>query len=371
MPYTRPTLSDLRSQVAQDISAALPGADALLRFSNLNITGVAQANLANLHYGYLDWIALQANPFTATDEYLEGWAALKGIYRKGATSATGKVTFSATSGSVIAAGTTLVRGDGATASTLDDAVEIGGRVTVRATITADPAGSAGAFGNAAVGVVMSLSQAHAGIQANGVVSVAFTGGADIEKDDPFRSRMLEAYQSTPQGGDRSDYVGWAKEVPGVTRAWCSPNSFGAGTVVVYVMFDNANAAQAGFPQGGNGVASEEPRAVAANGDQLVVANHIFPVQPVTALVYVVAPLAAPVNFSLSGVPVAKQDAVRAALADVFFRTGKATGGSTPIAFAWSAIAAVAGVSDFVIVAPTTDIINAAGTLPTVGVITYL
>ena len=370
MPYTRPTLSDLRNQVAQDISAALPGADALLRFSNLNIAGIAQANLANLHYGYLDWIALQANPFTATDEYLEGWAALKGIYRKGATSAMGKVTFSATSGSVIAAGTTLVRGDGATAVTLDDAVETGGRITVRATVAADPAGSAGAFGNAAVGVVLSLSQALAGIQANGVVSAAFTGGADIEKDAPFRSRMLEAYQSTPQGGARSDYVGWAKEVPGVTRAWCSPNSFGAGTVVVYVMFDNSNAAQAGFPQGGNGVASEETRAVAASGDQLIVANHIFPVQPVTALVYVVAPLAAPVNFSLSGIPVGKQAAVRAALADVFFRTGKATGGSTPIAFAWSAIAAVAGVSDFVIVEPTTDIINSAGTLPTVGAITY-
>lgn len=370
MPFTRPTLSDLRSQVAQDISAALPGADALLRFSNLNITGVAQANLANLHYGYLDWIALQANPFTATDEYLEGWAALKGIYRKGATSATGKVTFSATSGSVIAEGTTLVRGDGTTAVTLEDAMEVGGRVTVRATVTVDPEGSAGAFGNAAVGVVMSLSQALAGIQANGVVSTAFAGGADIEGDDPFRSRMLEAYQSTPQGGDRSDYVRWARDVPGVTRAWCSPNSYGAGTVVVYVMFDKANAAQAGFPQGSNGVALDEPRAPAASGDQVAVANHIFPMQPVTALVYVVAPVAAPVNFSLSGIPAGQRSAVQAALADVFFRTGKATGGSTPIAFAWSAIAAVAGVSDFVIADPTTDIVNAAGTLPTIGIITY-
>lgn len=370
MPFTRPTLSNLRSQVAQDISAALPRADALLRFSNLNIMGVAQANLANLHYGYLDWIALQATPFTATDEYLEGWAALKGIYRKGAASATGKVDFAATSGSIIPSGTLLARSDGATAVTLDDSAEFDGRVSVRATMVPDPAGSAGAFGNAAVGVTMSLSQAIAGIQANGVVVVAFTGGADIEKDDLLRGRMLEAYQSTPQGGDRSDYVRWAREVPGVTRAWCSPNSFGAGTVVVYVMFDEANARDGGFPQGGNGVATDESRAQAGTGDQVMVANHILPMQPVTALVYVVAPVAAPVDFLLSGVPAGRRAAVQDALSDVFFRTGKATGGMTPIAYAWSAIAAVAGVSDFVIVAPVADIFNAIGTLPIVGTITF-
>ena len=91
MPFIRPTLTDLRNQVTQDIASGFPGADPLLRFSNLNITGVAQANMANLHYGYLDWIAKQAVPFTATDEYLEGWAALKDIYRQAATSASGTV----------------------------------------------------------------------------------------------------------------------------------------------------------------------------------------------------------------------------------------------------------------------------------------
>src|SRR5260364_179792 len=57
MPYTRPTLTELRQQVAQDL-----GVDALLRFSNLRIVGDAQAALAHLHYGYLDWIARQGVP---------------------------------------------------------------------------------------------------------------------------------------------------------------------------------------------------------------------------------------------------------------------------------------------------------------------
>src|SRR5471030_2665097 len=57
MPFVRPTLTALQGTVASDIAANLNGADALLRFSNLGITGRAQAGLANMHYGYLDWIA--------------------------------------------------------------------------------------------------------------------------------------------------------------------------------------------------------------------------------------------------------------------------------------------------------------------------
>lgn len=371
MPFTRPTLTALRSQVAQDIAAALQGSDALLRFSNLNITGVAQANLANLHYGYLDWIAKQSNPFTATDEFLEGWAALKKVYRKAAASASGSVTFPGTNGSVIPAGTGLVRGDGITAVTLADATVVGGAVVISAAIVADPIGLTGVFGNTAVGVAMTLSQSIAGIQSNGAVSTAFTGGADLETDDSLRSRMLAAYQNTPQGGDETDYIGWATAIAGVTRAWCVRNGNGAGTVVIYVMFDVSEAAYAGFPQGTNGVATSETRGGAvATGDQLLVANYLYPLQPVTALVSVMAPTASAVNFTISGIPAGKRTAVQAAIADVLLRNGSAKGGTIPIAYVWSAVASVSGVTDFVIATPAGDITNAAGTLPTVGIITY-
>ncbi len=356
--------------VAQDIAGALQGSDPLLRFSNLNITGVAQANLANLHFGYLDYIAKQANPFTATDEYLEAWAALKKVFRKAATSASGAVSFPGTNGLTIPAGSTIVRGDGITAVTTADASVIGGTVTVNATITADLTGLTGAFGNTAVGVTFTLSQAIAGIQSNGSVSTAFTGGADIERDDSLRSRMLAAYQNPPQGGDEDDYVTWALQVSGVTRAWCVRNGFGAGTVVVYVMLDNSEAAHSGFAQGTTGVATNETRATPATGEQLIVANYIYPLQPVTALVYVATPAASPVNFTITGIPAASRSAVQAAIADVLLRNGSAKGSTIPIAYVWTAIASVSGISDFVITAPSGDITNAVGTLPTVGVITW-
>lgn len=370
MPYQRPTLTDLENQVAQDIQAALPGAQPLLRFSNLRITGRVQARLANLHYGYLDWIAKQATPFTATDEFLEGWAALKNVFRKAATSASGAVTFTATDGTIIPAGTSIVRGDGVTGVTTADATAAGGTAVVQATIDADPTGAAGAFGNTDFGVAMSLSQAIAGVQASGSVSTAFTGGADLETDDSLRSRMLDAYQNPPQGGDATDYEEWALQVSGVTRAWCLPNGYGAGTVVVYVMFDVSEATHGGFPQGTDGVAAGESRATAATGDQLTVADHILPLQPVTALVYVVAPTASPVNFTISGITASKRTAVEAAIADVLVRNGNAKGGTIPIAYVWSAIASVSGVTDFVISTPAGDITNTVGTLPTLGTITW-
>jgi uncharacterized phage protein gp47/JayE len=370
MPYARKTLSQLRAEVAQDITSALPGSDALLRFSNLKIVADAQANLANLHYGYLDWIAKQSNPFTATDEFLEAWAALKDVFRKSATSASGYITFPAITGTMIPVGTGIVRGDGITyTSTSSITAGSGGLITVPATADADPTGLTGAFGDSTVNTAMTLGAAIAGIQSNGYVSTAFTGGADLESDDSLRSRMLQAYQNPPQGGAQSDYITWALQVAGVTRAWCSPNALGPGTVVVYVMLDITQAAHNGFPQGGNGVAAADTRAPSAAGDQLLVANYIYPLQPVTAEVHVVAPGAHSINFSISGVPVGVQASVAAAIDDVFLRVGS-PGGTVPLAQVNSAIASVSGSGNFLIVSPVLDITNGAGLLPVRGTIAW-
>ncbi|KWT89363.1 MULTISPECIES: baseplate J/gp47 family protein [unclassified Variovorax] len=374
MPFSRPPLSTLQSQVANDIAAALPGSDALLRFSNLGITGKAQANLAHLHYGYLDWIAKQAVPYTATGEFLEAWAGLKGITRKPAAQASGSVTFTGTPGTIITSGVSLVRGDGVTyTTTAIGTIGGGGTVAMPASATPDPTGLTGAIGNAAVGVVMTLGQAISGVQSNGVVSTAFTGGADLEKDDSLRSRMLAAYRAPAQGGAVSDYIRWALAVPGVTRAWCNPNGFGAGTVVVYTMFDQAEAAFGGFPQGTNGVAAGEPRATAATGDQLTVANAIFPLRPATALVYSVAPIAAPINFTitgLTGASLATRALVEAAIKGVFFLYGTAIGGTVALSLIESAIAAITGTQGFVITTPSGNIATTLGQLPTLGTVTY-
>jgi uncharacterized phage protein gp47/JayE len=374
MPFARPKLSDLKNQVARDIDAALPATDALLRFSNLGATGNAQANLSHLHYGYLDWIAKMAVPYTAEDEFLEAWAGLKGVTRKAAARATGSATFPGVTGTVLPAGTPIVRGDGETYTTNADATVDGtGNVTVVATAAADPAGLLGTVGNCASGVSLTLGAAVSGIQSGGTAATAFTGGADIETDDSLRSRMLAAFQQPAQGGSLTDYIQWALKVPGVTRAWANPNGFGGGTVVVYTMFDQAEAAHAGFPQGTNGVAASEPRSAAATGDLLAVANAIFPLQPVTALVFSVAPTPQTVNFTITGLTTAgltTRALIAAAIDGVFFLSGVATGGTVPLSLIESAIAAISGTQGFVITVPSGNIAVALGSLPVRGTITY-
>ncbi|QNK65768.1 baseplate J/gp47 family protein [Variovorax sp. PAMC26660] len=374
MPYSRPKLSELKNLVARDIESSLPGADALLRFSNIGATGNAQANLSHLHYGYLDWIAQQAVPWTATGEFLEAWAGLKGVIRKATAQASGSASFPGVIGTVLPAGTSIVRGDGLTyTSNADATVDGTGFVTVVATAVSDPAGLVGANGNAAVGVVLTLGASIPGIQSGGVAATAFTGGADVEQDDSLRTRMLAAYQKPPQGGSADDYVKWATAVPGVTRAWCKPRGFGDGTVVVYTMFDQAEAAFGGFPQGTNGTATGEDRAAHATGDQLAVANAIFPLQPVTALVYSCAATAFPVNFTITGLTSASlvtRALIAAAIDGVFYLEGTPTGGTVALSLIESAIAAISGTKGFVITVPSGNIATALGFLPVRGTVTY-
>ena len=82
MPFNRPTLSELRQRNLSYIQSELKTGGNLLRFSNIGVISDADAGMAHLHYGYLDYIALQSTPYNATDEYLAAWAALKDVFRK-------------------------------------------------------------------------------------------------------------------------------------------------------------------------------------------------------------------------------------------------------------------------------------------------
>lgn len=378
MPYPTKNLSTLRTEIAQDIQANLPGTDPLLRFNNLQILGSALAGLVRELYGYLGWISLQAVPFTATAEWLEAWAAIKGVFRIGAASASGVVSFAGSpDGTTLPINSFMTRGDGQRFRTTASANVVAGIVAAPTRAVADPMGLTGAWGNCDVGVSMTLEAAVSGISSSGTVTTALTGGADLETDDALRARMLLAWQVEAHGGDEEDYITWSLAVAGVTRAWCVPHSQGAGTVGIFPMFDLSEAAHNGFPQGTDGVATRENRATPATGDQLAVANYLFTRQPVTALVFVFAPIAFPVNFIIAGTsgwtPTIKAG-VESAIDAVFVADGAIDdqGGTTtvPLADLTSAIGAVPGTSGFTLTSPNANVVVPFGKLPTRGTMTY-
>ena len=384
MPFARPTLAELDDQVSADIEASLPGVDALLRYSNLKIMGRAQAGLAYQHYAYLDWIAKQSVPWTATDEYLAAWAAFKNVYQKSAVAWVGVVSWSVSGAPSLPVGTTVVRASDSTQYTTLTAGVISGS-TITATVQCNTAGSAG---GCAVGQALTLGQSISGIQSTGAVVSTTTTAVDMETETAFRARMLQVYQSRPQGGAQADYVTWALAIPGVTRAWVAPNAFGAGTVTLYTMWDVAESAHGGFPQGTNGVSANDPgpgglpRGTVATGDQLTVANALITQQPVTALLYSCAPLQNAINFTIAGLLSASAAVlanVTAAIQDVFYRLGQVGGtvvngvaaGPVDMSDIQSAIAAVAGSEGFIITYPSqANIVSATGYLPVLGTITW-
>ncbi|MDU3889393.1 MAG: baseplate J/gp47 family protein, partial [Serratia liquefaciens] len=328
MPFKRPTLTELREKNRTQLQSELRKTGALLRYSNMRVLADADAGLAHLHYGYLDYIALQATPFNSTDEWLAGWAGLKSVYQNAANPAsTPSYQFSGTAGAPVGKGVVLRRGDGYRYS-LVDAVTIGADGTAHGKLTAilpdiiDAPNGGGIDGNADAGTSLTLDISLPGVDASGVMIEPATGGADIETQESLRARMLLAYQSPPQGGSDTDYKQWALAVPGVTRCWPKRRLMGAGSVGVYIMCDGNDETNHGFPVGTDGISQlDDWGAQKATGDQGRVADYIYPLAPVTALVYVCSPVAKTINFEISGISHVGSDitaAIDAAIDNVFF-----------------------------------------------------
>lgn len=349
MPFSRPTLPELIERAYADIEAGLPGADARLRRSNLNV--LAKAHAAGVHalYGYLGWMAEQLLVDTAGTVFLERHAAIWGVQRVPASFAAGPVAVTGTTGAVVPAGTVLQRSDGARYTATADATLASGAAEVQ--VASLEAGSAG---NALAGTQMVFAEPVPGVLGTAVVAAGgLTQGADRETDEALRGRVLARIQQPPMGGAAADYVAWALQVPGVTRAWVYPLEGGPGTVTVRFVRDN----DASF--------------IPDSAEVAAVQSYINTVKPVTAQVTVAAPVAAPLALTIALTPdtTAVRTAVQAELADLLRREAR-PGGTVLISRVREAISVSAGETNHVLSVPTADVTHDADEMPTLGVITW-
>lgn len=350
MPFARPTLAELIERAIGDVETRLPGTDARLRRSNLNVLARVHAGAVHGLYGNLDFIARQVFPDSAEAEFLERWSGVWGVSRKAAAAAKGNVTFTGSDGIVVLSGSLLVRGDGAEFTTDAEVTIAAG--SALAAVTAEAPGAAG---NSDAATPLTLSTPVAG--ANGVATVAaggLAGGADVESDDELRARLIERIQQSPHGGAGFDYVTWAKEVAGVTRAWVYPAELGLGTVTVRFVRDDD--------------ASLIPDA----GELTAVQDYIDARRPVTAQVSVVAPVAVPLDLTFTTlVPntAAVQAAIEAELRDLLRREAE-PGATLLLSHIREAISIAAGEDNFVLSVPAADVGHATGEIATFGVITW-
>ena len=214
--------------------------------------------------------------------------------------------------------------------------------------------AAGQDGNRDLGVALAFESPIAGVNAAATVSTGgLASGSDEETDAALRARVLERMQSPPHGGAASDYVAWAKEVAGVTRAWCYPLEGGAGTVTVRFVRDDD--------------ASLIPDA----GEVTAVQTHINEVRPVTAVVTVAAPTAVALNFTIHVVPdnTSTRAAVQAELEDLLLREAT-PGGTILLSQIRGAVDDAEGVTDWTVTAPAANVTHTTGQLATFGTITW-
>jgi len=351
MPFNRPDLTTLLDRAAADIESRLPGADARLRRSLLGV--LARVHAGGIHglYGYLDWMSKQIMPDTAEVEQLDRWASIWAVARTAATTAAGSVTFTGTDNTQIPAGTSIQRADGEVFTT--DAVATIASGAILAPVTASVAG---ANSNTLANTVLTLVSPISGINSAATVDAnAITGGTDTETDDALRTRLLDRIKEPPHGGNSNDYIAWAKQVSGVTRAWLYPHELGVGTVSLRFMMDDAYAD--GIPQ---------------PSDVTTVQNYIDTLRPVTAALTVVAPIADPLNFTIQLLPkdTATQTAVQTELTDLIQREA-VPAGTLLLSHLREAISIAEGETDNVLVSPVADVTHAVGHIATMGAITWL
>lgn len=349
MTFFRPTLPDLINRTRDDTVSRLPNPE-VLRRSDAEVYARVLAGVAHGLYGYLDWLSRQIIYDTADDEYLERWASVWGINRKPASKSGGTVTLTGNTGATVPTGAVLVAYDGQLYATTADATLVAGTAVANV-----QAVNAGAVGNRVTGQTFTMQSPVSGVSGTALAG-AMTGGADIESYDALRSRLLARIKNPPQGGNKSDYERWALEVPGVTRAFVSPQELGIGTVTVRFMMDGLYA---------NGI----PQA----GDLAAVAAHIEPLRPVTASVSVQAPVAAPLNFTITGLnplTAAVQAAVTAQLADLLKREA-VPGGTILKTHIDEAISVATGEVDHTLTVPAANVTNAVGVISTMGTVSFV
>src|SRR5262245_26473315 len=246
MPWTTPTLRQVREMVRDDVATALLGA-AVVGNTVLRVMSDAMAGVGRLTLKYLDWLALQLLPDTAETEWLDRhgniWLvnADGSTGRKAATPAGGTVTFTGTPGVVVPEGTGLVAPTGATYETLEF-ITLGADPVEVAIKAINP----GTSGNQDPGTPLAMTTPQAGVDST-VTVVDLRGGVETETDEQLRARVLARIRMPPMGGDADDYVQWAMSIPSVTRAWCAAREMGMGTTTVRFMCDALRADNGGFP----------------------------------------------------------------------------------------------------------------------------
>lgn len=360
MAFERPTLAQLADRIEQDLVSRLTLSTPILRRAVVRVLARVVAGAAHLLHGHLEFLSRQIFPTQQEREYLLRFGSLFGLTLNAAEYSTGNITVTGTDATVIPAGSILRRADATEYATDAEATISSGTAIVAVTAVV-----AGLDGDCNAATELSFESPISGADATATVATGgLAGGADEETTEEFRVRVLERMASPPHGGNASDYVAWAKEVSGVTRAWCTPIDDGPGTVTVRFVRDNDGTGAAILPSAGEVTAVSE-HILGTSG-----ASYLDRLAPAAADVTVEAPAALNVTVVCSVVPDTSvvRDAVEESLADLF--STARPGGVMPLSQFQVAIGTATGVESFTLTSPVANVVPDPDEIPILHAVTW-
>lgn len=232
MAYARPTFTQIKDRVSTDIESRTDGSALYARSVERSLAFVL-SKVADAQHAHVDSAIENMLPDRCERSNLLRWADALGLSLKTATYAVRVARFTGTGTPSLAVGASVQLEDGTLYT-----VTTGGTMAadvLDVTVTADVAGT---DGNVLVGAVISLVVPVAGIASDGSVLTETTDAIDDETTEALRVRVLQRLRTPPSGGGPGDYVAWALEVDGVTRAWEFGNREGVGTVTLAFVRDD-------------------------------------------------------------------------------------------------------------------------------------
>lgn len=346
--FQRPTLAENISMLRTDLFARLDVSDTLRRMDE-DVRAKVYAAALHTVYGYIDYLAVNMLPDKCDETWLTRHAAMKRCPRKDPTAAAGHIRWDGVANGLEVTTGSIIQRDDLVQYVVDaDAISAGGVLRVPVTCSV-----VGVTGDADDGSSLYLVTPVNGLPSAGLAD-GITGGLDTEDLEVWRGRVLERYYWTPMGGADGDYIVWAKEVPGITRAWTYRHWMGAGSVGVMV-------------------ASSDPVNPVPDADTVqAVKEHIEPLAPVAgSSLYIFAPVPKVVDFHIKLTPdtAAVRAAVTAELRSFLLRDGYPEGELT-LSRINEAVSIATGEYSHQLIAPVAPVTIAKNELAVLGALTW-
>ena len=342
MATLRPSLQTIIDRIQDDAKARLDSDD--LRRSDLEVFIRVIAGASHALYSAIEFGRKQLFSDSAQTSFLERIGNIYGINRKQATQAQGQVKFTFSNGVVDVPIGTIVQ--------LDDEHQYATTASPNEYGIADVIALVGGSEyNLEADEELTLPNAVAGVT-GATVYEGISGGENAETDEALRERVLARTQKPPRQGTKDDYIAWALEVEGVGYAWCYPLEMGLGTVTVRILDANHN------------IPNEELIATCK--------EYIQSKASIMADIYVEAPVAQPVNFTIEITPddISMRSLVSQAIAEVF-KKESVPGGTIYLSHISAAISAISSEEDHKIILPSSDLVAQSNShLLTLGEITW-